>query len=80
MGSVAILHHPVLALLSATDESQGAGENKFRGSDRSGGRSGGAEIGSCGFGSAPRATIATVFVRICASVVIADVDGVIVTG
>jgi hypothetical protein len=42
--------------------------------------SGGPEIGSCGFGSAPPATIATFFAEFGASMVIAGVDGVIVMG
>ena len=50
------------------------------GSDGSGSRSRGAEIASCGLGSARRARSPLVSARICAVVVIAGVDGVAVTG
>jgi hypothetical protein len=53
---------------------------QFGGSDRSGSRSRGPEIASCGVGSAGQCVVTAVFARICAVVVIAGVVGVIVTG
>jgi hypothetical protein len=49
-------------------------------SDRSGGRSCGAEIASFGLGSARRDEVAAVFARICAVMIAAGVVGAIVTG
>jgi hypothetical protein len=70
------LHGSSRALLSATDESQGAGQNNFRGSDRSGGRSHGLERASCGLGSTRRDGAGSVFAGICVGDIVAGVVGV----
>jgi hypothetical protein len=76
----ATLHAIMPAPHSATDESQGAGQDISGGVIRSGGRSRG--LRSPPVSSVRRAGtgVDAVLARICAAVIIAEVDGVIVTG
>jgi hypothetical protein len=78
VGTVAIMHAAASALLSATDESEGLGRNKFRGCRRRAPGGPGAEIASCGLESGRRGQVTAGLVGICARMILAGVVGVAV--